>query len=99
MSLPTNRTYKATVILDTRGYDAPVATLEEKVTSLFTGLGGTVESLENLGRRDFARVTDRSHTGDTYLVLTVSGAPTLPSAFQDKVRLDKQIKRVLISLV
>ena len=98
MSLQTNRKYKATLILDTRGYDAPVETLEEKVSGLFQGVGGTVESLENLGRREFTRVTERGHTGDTYLIVTVTGAPGLPSAFQDKVRLDKLIKRVMIEL-
>lgn len=96
MSLQNQRKYKLTLILDTRGYDAPVESLEEKVTGLIKELGGEVESVENLGRQEFVRVTEKDHTGDTYLVAQISGAPSLPGAFQDRVRLDKLIKRVLV---
>ncbi len=96
MSLQTNRKYKATIILDTRGYDAPVETLEEKVSGLFKELGGEVESVENIGRQEFVRVTEKDHTGDTYLQVKVSGAPSLPADFQERIRLDKQIKRALL---
>jgi small subunit ribosomal protein S6 len=96
MSLQTNRKYKATIILDTRGYDAPVETLEEKVSGLFKELGGEVESVENIGRQEFVRVTEKDHTGDTYLQVKVSGGPSLPADFQERIRLDKQIKRALL---
>jgi small subunit ribosomal protein S6 len=93
-----NRTYLATVILDTRGYEQPVETLVEKLSGIFTSLGAKVESTENLGRRDFARIVDRNHTGDTYLQYTFSAAAEIPAAFREKVRLDKTVKRVLIEL-
>lgn len=96
MSQQTNRKYKLTVILDSRGYDAPVESLEEKVTGILKDLGGEVESVENLGRQDFVRVTDKDHTGDTYLIVMASGPASLPGALQDIVRLDKQIKRVMV---
>jgi small subunit ribosomal protein S6 len=96
MSLQNKRKYKITIILDSRGYEAPVETLEEKVTTLLTELGGEVESIENLGRKDFIRVTDKEHTGDTYLILQVTGAASMPSALQDRVRIDKNIKRALV---
>jgi len=97
MSLQTTRKYIATVILDSRGYDAPVESLEEKVSSLFKDVGGTVESVENLGRQDFVRITEKEHTGDTYLRVAVSGEPSMPADFQERIRLDKQIKRALIA--
>lgn len=96
MSLQKNRNYKATLILDSRGYDAPVETLEEKVTGLFKEVGGDVEAVENLGRQEFVRVTEKDHTGDTYLQVKVSGGPSMPADFQERIRLDKQIKRALI---
>jgi small subunit ribosomal protein S6 len=92
MSQQNNRKYNVTIILDTRGYEAPVETIEETVTTRFTDLGGTVESIENLGRKDFTRITEKDHTGDTYLSLVVTGAATLPAAFQDATRLEKLIK-------
>ncbi len=84
------------MILDTRGYDAPVETLEEKVSTLLKELGGDVEGVENLGRRDFVRVTEKDHTGDTYLIIDVSGSPSLPGDLQERIRLDKQIKQAVV---
>ena len=84
-----------TIILDSRGYESPVETIEEKVSGIMKELGGTVESLENLGRRDFTRITDKGHAGDTYLQVDVSGPANLPASFQDKVRLDRLFKRTM----
>lgn len=85
-----------TVILDTRGYEAPVETLEEKVAGMLRDLGGEIEAVENLGRQDFVRITEKNHLGDTYLRLKISGPASLPAAFQERIRLDKQIKRALM---
>lgn len=96
MSQQNNRNYKLTIILDTRGYDAAVETLEEKVSGMISELGGEVASVENLGRQDFVRVTEKDHTGDTFIVVKASGSPSLPGDFQERIRLDKLIKRAMI---
>ena len=92
---PKTRKYDLTIILDTRGYESPVSTIEEQVTEKLKESGGEVESLENLGRRDFTRVTDKNHTGDTYLQVVVSGPASLPADFQERVRLDSLYKRTM----
>ena len=94
-----NRKYNVTIILDTRGYESPVATIEEKVTEQLKESGGEVESLENLGRRDFSRVTEKDHTGDTYLQVVVSGPASLPGDFQERVRLDRLFKRTMFKSI
>lgn len=96
MSLQTTRKYIATIILDTRGYEAPVETLQETVTEMLKELGGEVESMENLGRHDFVRITEKEHTGDTYLQVTVSGPASLPGDLQERIRLDKLVKRAMV---
>jgi small subunit ribosomal protein S6 len=72
-----------------------VETIEEKVAELLKAVGGEVESLENLGRRDFIRITERGHTGDSYLTAVVSGPAAMPGAFQESIRLDKLVKRAM----
>ena len=94
-----NRKYNVTIILDTRGYEAAVSTIEEKVTEQLKETGGEVESLENLGRRDFSRVTEKDHTGDTYLQVVVSGPANLPADFQESVRLDRLYKRTMFKSI
>lgn len=96
MSDPTKRNYQLTVILDTRNYEAPVETLEEKLTSILSELGGEVGKMENLGRMEFARLPDEHHTGDTYLTVEASGPANLPGDLQERIRLDGEIKRVMV---
>ena len=95
MSLQNNRKYNVTIILDSRGYDQPVETIQQKVSGLMQELGASVESFENLGRRDVTRIIDKSHAGDTYLSVTVSGPASLPADFHERVRLDRLIKRTM----
>lgn len=99
MSLQKKRNYKLTVILDTRGYEAPVETIETMLADTLKELGGEVTALENIGRHDFVRITEKGHTGDTYLIVSASGDATLPGAFQERVRLDKKVKRVMVQSV
>ncbi len=96
MSLTKSKTYRATFILDTRGYEQPVETLVEKLSGLMQELGGEVKSAKDHGRRDFTRVTKAQHTGDRYVIYEVDGPPTLPAQLQDKLRLDKTVKRLLV---
>lgn len=99
MNAPALKPYKATIILDTRGYDQPVETLSDKVREGFTAAGAQVGELENLGRMDFVRVTDRNHPGDTYLTLTFEGGPEVPAQIQEQFRLDRNVKRILVETV
>ena len=96
MSLTKSNNYRATFILDTRGYEQPVETLIEKLSKLMQELGGDVKSTKDHGRRDFIRVTDVQHTGDRYVIFEVDGPPTMPAGLQDKLRLDKTVKRLLV---
>jgi hypothetical protein len=41
-------------------------------------------------------VTEKGHTGDTYLEVVVAGPPSLPATLQERVRLDKQVKRIMV---
>lgn len=91
------RQYKATIILDTRGYTSPVETLEESVSNYFRQAGGEVKKIENLGRKDFVRVTERGHTGDTYIAVELAGPAEVPAKFLELTRLDRKIKRSVIT--
>ena len=74
-------------------------TIEEKVSQLLKDAGGEVESLENLGRRDFIRITDKDHTGDSYLEVFVAGPATMPATFQKSIRLDRLVKLAIFQSV
>ena len=57
----TNNKYRATFILDTRGYEDPVETLIEKLSSTLAAIDCEVEKVENLGQKEFVRDTAREN--------------------------------------
>ncbi len=92
----TQRPYRATFILDLRNYQEPVETLIEKIKETVTTVEGTVDSVENLGQKDFIRVTDRNRPNGIYVQVDFSGPGSAPAALKEKFRLDKTIDRILI---
>jgi ribosomal protein S6 len=97
MSLTATRNYRATVILNTQGYQDPVETLVEKMKTHLEDLGAEVSKTENLGHKDFVSGAVKRHAGDIFLLIDFSSAGNVPSALQEKVRLDSTIKRLHIN--
>lgn len=91
-----SRQYKAIFILDTRGYEQPVENLVEELKGHLTAVGATLEKVENMGRKDFIRTPSRKHTGDFYVEVHFAGAPSLPGAIKERLRLERTIKRAHI---
>lgn len=88
--------YKATFILDTRNYDQPVATLVDKLKAVIEWASGVVKNVENLGQKDFARVTSKRLPAGTYVKFDFEALPTAPAAIKEKVRLDRNVNRVMV---
>ena len=60
---PTKRSYRATFILDNRGKEDSIDQIIDGVKQDIVSVQGEVTGVENLGRREFIRVTDRKLTG------------------------------------
>lgn len=88
--------YRVTMIYDLRNYAEPVETLIEKMKALLETLGAKVEKVENLGVKTFVRVTDRRLPNAPYAQFDVEAPKTLPTAFREKLRLDRSVKRILV---
>jgi len=91
-----NNKYSATFILDTRGYEDSVESLVEKLKQLVETVGGKVSDVENLGQKAFARVTDRKFPSGIYVRINYEGPATSVAELNEKLRLDKNIDRVMV---
>lgn len=91
-----NKKYKATFILDTRGYSEPVETLIEKIKGIIESADCKVESVENLGQKTFARTTDRGFPAGIYVDIAYEGPAAANSQIREKLRLDKAVNRIMI---
>jgi small subunit ribosomal protein S6 len=92
----TKKTYKITFILDTRGREEPIEELIENLKKEIATLDVDVTSLENLGRRDFARQPDVNVTAGNYVQFMIEGGPEAPSRIREHFRLNKLVYRILL---
>ena len=91
-----NKKYKATFILDTRGYNDPVETLIEKLKGVIESAECKISGVQNLGQKTFARAADRKFPAGIYVEFKYEGPNTANAVIQEKLRLDKTVDRVLI---
>ncbi len=90
------RNYRATFILDNRGREETVDQLVDGVKKVITEVKGQVSAVENIGRKDFVRVTDRKLTGAHYVQIAFSGPVDAPANLRERLRLNNSVYRTFI---
>jgi small subunit ribosomal protein S6 len=53
-------------------------------------------AVESIGRRDFARVTDKKLTGAHYVQINFTAPPDAPAHLREKLRLNNSVYRTFI---
>ena len=92
----TNRNYRVTFILDNRGKDETIDQIVEGVKKVITEVKGEVTGVENIGKKDFVRVTDKKLTGAAYVHVNFSGPADAPANLREKLRLNGSVYRTFI---
>lgn len=90
------RNYKATFILDNRGKEDSVDQLIEGLKKEIVALQGDVTAVEQLGRRDFARVTDANFPAGVYVQVAFSAPSEASAQLHERLRLNTSVYRTLI---
>ena len=96
---PAKRNYRATFILDNRGREETVDQLVENVKKEIAAVKGAVSAVESVGKRDFARVTDKKLTGAHYVQINFSGPNDAPQHLRERLRLNNTVYRTFIQSV
>jgi small subunit ribosomal protein S6 len=91
-----NRNYRATFILDNRGREETIDQLVEGVKKVITEVKGEVTGVENIGKKDFVRVTDKKLTSAAYVHVNFTGPADSPAALREKLRLNGSVYRTFI---
>lgn len=91
-----NRNYRATFILDNRGKEESIDQIVDGVKQEITAVKGEVKAVENLGKKDFTRVTDKKLTGATYVQIDFSGPAEAPANLRERLRLNNSVYRTFI---
>jgi small subunit ribosomal protein S6 len=94
-----NRNYRATFILDNRGQEESIDQLIDSVKQEIAAVQGEVQSVENLGRRDFVRITNPKLTGGTYVQVNFTGPASTPANLRERLRLNHSVYRTFVETV
>lgn len=93
---PAKRNYRATFILDNRGREETIDQLVENVKKEIAAVKGEVSGVENVGKKDFIRVTDKKLTGAHYVQISFSGPSDAPQHLRERLRLNNTVYRTFI---
>lgn len=92
----TKRNYRATFILDNRGQADSIDQIVDGVKKVIAEVKGEVTGVESIGKKDFARVTDKKLTGASYVHVNFSGPADAPAHLREKLRLNNSVYRTFI---
>jgi len=90
------RNYLATFIIDNRNNPDSLGQIVDEIKAEIAAVEGEVTGVEELGKRDFARVTDRQFTGAPYVRIAYTAPGTAPSALRERLRLNNSVYRTFI---
>ena len=93
------RNYRASFILDNRGKEDSVDQIVDGLKKEITEIQGEVTAVENLGKKDFIRVTDRKFTSGAYVQMAVSAPPEAPAQLKERLRLNSSVYRTFVQSV
>ncbi len=90
------RNYRATFILDNRGKEDSIEQIIDGVKNDIAAVQGEVSAVENLGKRDFVRVTDKKITGATYVQVDFSSPAAGPAQLKERLRLNNSVHTTFV---
>jgi len=90
------RNYRATFIMDNRGREETIEQLVDGVKKIIAEVQGEVSAVENIGKKDFIRVTDKKLTGATYVHVSFSAPAAAPAQLIERLRLNNSVYRTFI---
>ena len=93
---PTKRNYRATFILDNRGKEDSIEQIIEGVKKDIVAVQGEVTAVDNIGKKDFVRVTDKKLTSAAYVHVNFSAPADAPAHLREKLRLNGSVYRTFI---
>jgi len=91
--------YEGLFILNLNGKEEGVKDALDKISTEITAAGGTVETVQKMEKKAFARVADKRHSAGFYANVIFAGSPTIVAQLTKKFSLNEEVFRVLFTLV
>ncbi|MDB6111442.1 MAG: small subunit ribosomal protein [Pedosphaera sp.] len=90
--------YEGLFILNTAGKEEAIKETIDKLSTEITGLGGKVETVQKMDKRNFTRVADKRHSSGFYVNVIFECLPAVIAQLQSRFALNSDVFRVMFSL-
>ena len=89
--------YEGLFILDTAGKEETIKDTIDKISAEITALGGKVETVQKMDKRNFMRVADKKHNAGFYVNVIFEGQPSVVDQLKHRFAMSDDVFRVMIS--
>ena len=89
--------YEGLFILDTAAKEEGIKDAIDKISADITALGGKVETVQKMDKKNFARVADKKYTAGFYVNVIFEGQPTLLDQLKRRFTMNEDVFRVLFT--
>jgi ribosomal protein S6 len=90
--------YEGLFILNVTGKEDGAKDVIDQVSGDITTAGGTIETVQKMDKKPFARVTDKEITSGFYVNIIFEAGPTTLATLHKKFALNKDVYRVMFSI-
>lgn len=89
--------YEGLFILNTAGKDEGAKDTLDTISAEISAAGGTVETVQKMDRKNFARVSNKRFIAGFYANVIFSGTPAIIAQLRHKFTLNDEVFRVLFT--
>jgi len=89
--------YEGLFILDTAGKEETIKDTIDKISAEITALGGKVETVQKMDKRNFMRVANKKHNAGFYVNVIFEGQPSVVDQLKHRFAMSDDVFRVLFS--
>jgi ribosomal protein S6 len=89
--------YEGLFILDTAGKEETVKDTIDKISAEISGLGGKVETVQKMDKKNFSRVADKKHNAGFYVNVIFESEPALLDQLKHRLAMNGDVFRVIFT--
>jgi ribosomal protein S6 len=89
--------YEGLFILETAAKEEGIKDAIDKISSEITTLGGKVETVQKMDKKNYSRVADKKHSAGFYVNIIFEGQPSLVDQLKHRLAMNEDVFRVLFT--
>ena len=92
------RRYEGLFILNTAGKEEGVKDMIDKISNEITAAGGSIETVQKMDKKNFARISDKKYTSGFYVNVIFEAKPETIAGLRKHLGLNEDVYRVMFNI-